>query len=134
MKKVVLFGLIIVFFIVLVVVVSFYSLPYTKGSECIQYVNKNVVSTEENAWISADDLEFLRIVDEEYISETVMIEVRTKPTFSLVSWNKLCISYDITATVKDWEDWEEIESFSGQRKVIFAFSSFEWIVEEVICE
>ncbi len=121
----------LIVFLLISLLLCFYAIPYVKGNDCIQYVNKNAALAEEDTWISVDNLKFLRIVEEDDIREDTMITIRAKPRFNLLSWNKLCIRYRITATITDWDTLEEIKKIQQERTVVFTFLDFKWVVESV---
>lgn len=116
-----------------IILLSFYAVPYIKGNHCITYVNKNSFTDEypEENWIAYSDFASLRIVDEQFINDNTYVSIHTKPQFSFISWNKLCITYDIVAEINDWETWECVEKCQQQRKIFFTFSDCKWIVDKV---
>ncbi len=113
--------------------VFFYSTPYFKGKNCIAYLNKNGIDNcGESEWISMSDLELMQIVENDIFLQDnryVVTKIRGKTEWNTLT--KICVSYDVTAKVMEWDSYTEIKEYQGQIVVDFVFSNFEWRVESV---
>ena len=87
--------------------IAFYAIPCV-ANQSIAYVNRNGISaSEESDWLSVSDLKLLQIVDDDMIREDLWVDLKTKTNLSWLSWNRISIICDITATAEEWDSGEE---------------------------
>lgn len=137
-KVVTIIAIIFTLYSILAIPATFYTLAYLDADNYIKLANTYKIAEDvENPPISHADMQSLRLVEEEFISDSeesdngTYIYYRAKNKLKLNAWNKISFTSKITVFVEDFYSGELIDKYQGKRKLNFVFEDFKWKVESV---
>lgn len=127
----------ILIFITIMAVITFYSIPYVKCNNLIISANKNksnfssLDAENEEVFISKDDYDKLIIVPADEINDNRYIKIKSNKKLSLDSVNSLELKCHIVAKVFDYDTFEELNEYTDDILITFVFKDFKWKVINV---
>ena len=100
-----------------------YVMPFVNINRVIVAVNKQYTEDEGLSWISGEDIRKLQIIEEKYRKEDgYYVSLDTRLSFKKFTLDKIVVIYEITATVKEFDTWEEVANYKESKELELIFS------------
>lgn len=128
-------GRIITAIITLAVIAAIYFLvPLLRFNKLAVFVNRNYSGDfTKAAWVTEEDLNSLKVMDDAVIQSAVLLKAHTKSSFKSLSYNTFVMDLEIKATAFASSDSDAGKEYSGAKRVTFKFdiNKFRWYVYDI---
>ena len=117
---------------VILCVVAFYSIPFSKANALLISANKSDISykIEDEAYISEQNYRKLRIVDKA-LDENEYVQLKTEKKYHFVDFKNIELICSVKATIDSFDEMGLTDSFVKKIIISFSFIDYKWIVTDV---
>lgn len=131
MKKKSIIIVIFVLFVLLMLTLAFYSIPFVESNQLIVFANKTGAEGEfEDSCITEENYKKMYILKRE-ISENEYIRFKTVPKFKLLGVTKIMIMCDVKAMIYSLDDLSINDTYNDKLNITFEFVNDRWSVINV---